>query len=187
MYQRIFQWLIVGLVVSCGGKQSDNGLDNPNGYSYDQGPAILAHADLQIGSLQKSFVGQHNVACIADKKLGETVIIFNDANSGATLSVRMGRIDLSANSESRTYNLIANEGHDSFLISVNTDKDNGIFRLEANPSATYVPSCEINYTLDAWQMNAEFRCYSMSNRAGQVQEARGNWTCKIQSEVQWQW
>jgi hypothetical protein len=99
----------------------------------------------------------------------------------------MGRVDLSDSYASRSYEVVANPGEDSFIIAVDSDKTNGTFRLQHNPSAYYKPTCQINYTLDDWQMNASFRCFSMTNRSGQVQEASGNWTCKIQSEVQWQW
>lgn len=187
MFKKTIQWGLLALIVSCGGNKASYDSDNPNHYPYESGPAILAHASFRIGSIQRNFVNQHNISCINDKDLNETVIIFNDATSGSTLSVRMDRIDLSDSTGSRTYNVAANPGEDSFIIAVDSDKTNGTYRLEANQSAPYVPNCQINYTLDAWQMNASFRCYSMTNRSGQLQEAQGEWSCKIQSEVQWQW
>ena len=181
--------LMAMVLVSCGGSNSGYDSDNPNnrGYDYESGPTILAHASFRIGSIERSFVNQHNVSCISDKERNETVIIFNDATSGSTLSVRMGRVDLSDTTASRSYNVEANPGEDSFLISVNSDKTNGAYRLVYNSDAHYKPNCQINYTLNDWQMNGEFLCYSMTNRAGQTQEARGEWSCKLQSEVQWQW
>ncbi len=187
MIKRTVPWLVVGLILSCGGKSSFFDSDNPNGYTYESGPAILARASFRMGSIERSFVNQHNVACITDKDRNETVIIFNDASSGSTLSVRMARVDLSDSTGSRSYNVVANPGEDSFILAVNSDKANGTFHLQANPSASYVPNCQINYTLDSWQMNATFRCHSMTNRSGQIPEASGEWSCKLQSEVQWQW
>lgn len=187
MFKKFVPTLVVGLIISCGGNKSAFDSENPKGYNYEGGPTIQANASFQIGSLQRSFVNQHNVSCISDKERNETVIIFNDANSGSTLSVRMARVDLSDSSASRSYNVVANPGEDSFVLSIDSDKANGTFRLVENPNAYYKPNCQINYTLDSWQMNAEFKCYSMTNRAGQTQEAAGRWSCKLQSEVQWQW
>jgi len=187
MLKRIIAILMFGVLVSCGGGHDPYESDNPNGYAYESGPAIPARASFRLGSLERSFVNEHNVSCVSDKERNETVIIFNDTSSGATLSVRMGRVDLSDSYASRSYEVVANPGEDSFIIAVDSDKTNGTFRLQHNPSAYYKPTCQINYTLDDWQMNASFRCFSMTNRSGQVQEASGNWTCKIQSEVQWQW
>jgi hypothetical protein len=188
MLKRLLQWLIVGLLMSCSkGSGPTFESDNPNHYPYESGPAIVASASLQLGSIARNFSHQNNVACVTDKERNETVIIFNDANSGASLSVRMGRVDLSDSNDSRSYNVEANPGEDSFLISVNSDRNNGAYRLAYNPNAYFKPHCQINYTLDSWQLRASFRCYSMTNRAGQTQEASGDWNCKLQSEVDWQW
>lgn len=187
MMKQIVQWLVVGLILSCGGNKASYDSDNPNNYPYESGPSIISKASFQIGSIQRSFVHQHNVSCINDKNRNETVILFNDETSGSTLSVRMAQIDLSDSFGSRSYNVVANPGEDSFILAINSDKVNGVFRLQANSSANYVPNCQINYTLDSWQMNASFRCYSMTSRSGQIQEAQGEWSCKVQSEDQWQW
>jgi hypothetical protein len=158
MLKRIIAVLIFGGLVSCGGGHDPYESDNPNGYAYESGPAIPARASFRLGSLERSFVNEHNVSCVSDKERNETVIIFNDTSSGATLSVRMGRVDLSDSYASRSYEVVANPGEDSFIIAVDSDKTNGTFRLQHNPSAYYKPTCQINYTLDDWQMNASFRC-----------------------------
>lgn len=187
MFRKYVPILVAGLIISCGGNKSAYESENPKVYTSDGGSSNLASASFQIGSIERSFVNQHNVTCISDKERNETVIIFNDANSGSTLSVRMGRVDLSDYSGSRSYNVAANPGEDSFILAIDSDKNNGTFRLVENPNAMYRPNCQINYTLDSKQMNAEFQCYSMTNRAGQTQEAKGRWSCRLQSEVQWQW
>ncbi len=187
MLKRIVRFFLIGVLVSCGGNPSTYEGDNPKSYNYESGPAILSHASFRIGSIEKSFVSQHNISCISDKDRNETVIIFNNATNGSTLSVRMARVDLSDSTDSRSYNVTANPGEDSFIISVDSDKTHDTFRLVTNSNAYYKPNCQINYTLDSWQMNAEFRCYSMTNRSGQTQEATGRWSCKLQSEAQWQW
>lgn len=185
----LFNLLTLPLLISCGGGRSGYDSDNPNskGYDYESGPAILAKASFRIGAIERNFVNHHNVSCISDKQRNETVIIFNDAASGSSLSVRMSRVELSDSTASRTYNVEANPGEDSFLISVNSDKSNGTYRLVYNPNAYFKPNCQINYTLNDWEMKAAFQCYSMTNRSGQTLEARGEWDCKLQSEVQWQW
>lgn len=188
MLRKWIPFLVLGFIISCGGgNKSAYDSENPKGYAYEGGPALPASASFQISSIQRNFVNQHNVSCISDKQKNETVIIFNDANSGSTLSVRMGRVDLSDYSGSRSYNVTANPGEDSFILAVDSDKGNGTYRLVENPNAYYKPNCQINYTLDSWQMNAEFKCYAMTNRSGQTQEASGSWSCRLQSEVQWQW
>ena len=185
----LFNSLTLFFLVSCGGgSRTGYDADNPNrGYDYESGPAILAQASFRLGSIERDFVNHHNVSCVTDKQKNETVVIFNNATNSSSISVRMARVDLSNSTASRSYNVEANPGEDSFLISVNSDRSSGIYRLVYNPQAVYKPNCQINYTLDDWEMKAAFQCYSMTNRAGQTLEAKGAWSCKLQSEGQWQW